>query len=169
MLYPQNIRLNDDELAAAHQVAIARFQHDRALGLKHTFNTTDREGTKWDEIGACGEAAAHKAFGIPFSTEVSDNVREADLVVNGKEYEVRTTRYHRGHLMVKDTDPDHRFLILVVQLDPYGYILVGEISVKRAREIAVRKIMAPGRPPTLWVSQEAMAEEGEDGRTTDRS
>lgn len=97
-----------------------------------------------DEIEATGaELAAAKCLNL-YPTFLEGRYAPADV---GLHYQVRSTRYVDGHLIVHPDDPlDHRF-VLVIVLDDTRYDVAGTVF---GREAARRELVRDRRGGVGW-------------------
>jgi hypothetical protein len=101
------IRLRDEEIQAATQVAVLRVVN--SLDRQNTTKGLPRYSFDIDVLGALGEMAVARYLG--YGSELSVDTFK-DIPDVGK-FEVRATQYENGHLILRKGDPGDRAYILV--------------------------------------------------------
>lgn len=120
------IKLSHQELFQAGMIGVARHLSARKNKHVHKLNETERDLNSWsvDINGVCGEMAVSKYLGIYYTPPAW---REDDLP-NG--YEIRTTTYYTGHLIIRPGDKPAVY-VLVVAKEPI-YSIRGWLHSKEA-------------------------------------
>lgn len=108
------------------------------IGCERRISSRERELTdrlithdKWDADveSAASEMAVHKALDCFWSGGL-DTFKKADL---GKTFQIRSTKYDHGHLIVRPNDPvDHTYLLITGRIPIFT--LVGGIKGTDARQ-----------------------------------
>lgn len=104
------VRLTKEEAREAAFVGVER-QLDAIYSGRFDHERTGRDDAWGNHIeGACAERAFCKAMNLPWVGKVNTFHGEADV---GQDFEVRSTKYTNGHLIVRPPDPDDRLYVLM--------------------------------------------------------
>lgn len=144
--------LTRSEFTAAAHVGLLR-QAGALANARADRTQPDRtwlDGLVAHVIGACGEAAAHKARGRWWDLSL-DGIGRADY---GADIQIRTRRNRDHDLIVHDYDPEHWRYVLVVG-EPPTMDVIGWISGADARQDHWRANHG-GYRPAWFVPQSAL-------------
>lgn len=145
------ITLSSEDLTWASSVGAARHISAIRRGLK------DKHGlmadTAWQVHieGACGELAAAKALGVPWSATV-DTFKRGDDVPGG--WQIRTRSRPEYELIVRPGDPDDALFLLVLGVAPH-YVVKGWITGREAKRPEWSRAHG-NRPPAYFVPHDQL-------------
>jgi hypothetical protein len=137
------VLLTDTEVALAKKVALQRLNYNIAHGIKHKYGMKDKDGLRYGTVGMLGEFAVAKHFNIPPDTSANGDYRNKDV---GGIYQVRTTEFHSGKLIIHNADADCDVFILVIKMSDNRYRLAGWLYGKEAKQNKYWYPLLPGRP-----------------------
>jgi hypothetical protein len=145
------VTLTDEETAYARGIGMKRQQECEKAGKK------DRHGFKGNGVnihilGAAGELAACKVFGLIWSASVNTFKGQADV---GDVGEVRATTYKTGSLIVREDDQDDHVFILVTGQIPH-LTIQGYMMGKDAKQKQWLSDRGNGRAKAYFVPQTAI-------------
>jgi hypothetical protein len=144
MIAPIDVKLNDQEIAKAEQVARRRAAESTHLADKHGFTG---DGLAIDMVGAPAEAAGCKALGLHWSGHVN-HFKLPDARHN---IQFRGTELERGSLIVRPDDDDRDYFALVTGHTP-NFRLMGWMLGRDAKQY--KWLRYPwGRPAAWFVPQ----------------
>lgn len=129
--------------------------------LRNLTHTANRPRLSWWEDvaqqaeGYAAELVVARSFGWYLPPHYPGAVHTGDVDAPSGPVEVRHTTHPTGRLLVRDTDPDDRWVFLVRGSIPELEIC-GAIRADEARRVGTRE--APGgRPPAFFVSADRLS------------
>jgi len=138
------IQLTKEEMDKGYALGSERWTESRKIGLK-----TDSSGSMIDVYGSWGEIACARAFQVGFDGNLN-SFKNPDLY--GTNYQVRTTIYKTGRLIIKKNDnPKHRY-ILVRWLGKNEFDVVGWVYGTEGMRLAKTEIIN-GKPLNFVASE----------------
>jgi len=96
-----SIKLDDEELTTLKELAKLRYEYARKRGIKDE-KVGDQSCAETDFIGICAEFAFCKHFNLYPDIGV-EKAKPVDCVMGGFTIDVKGTKYHHGHLILRKT------------------------------------------------------------------
>ena len=143
-----NVSLTPEEMLSAVIVGARRMIVSATANLKNSAGC----GRKWDDEieGAMAEAALARETGNFFDPRVG-RYNSKDV----GEYHVRQTSLPDGCLIIRDKDPDGKYVLIVGSLGEYK--IAGCIESVKARDMSQYRRAPNGRPPAWLIPQQELA------------
>ncbi len=151
---PTFVTLDPPEALMASYVGCRRRVASLARGCQDRHGYDGRNAWEQDILGALAELAVAKALDLHWSGSVNAWKRP-DV---GRSYQIRTTGYAAGRLLIRSEDPEVDTYILVVQVNPLQFKIAGQIDGRLARQPRWWTKPDPARPGCWAVPQSALHE-----------
>jgi hypothetical protein len=148
------VTLDPAEALMASYVGCRRRVASLARGCQDRHGYDGKNAWQIDIEGALAELAVAKALDLHWGGTVNAWKR-ADL---GRNYQIRTTVYPAGKLIVRALDAIDDVYILVVQINPLTFKVVGQINGLEARQTQWWTRPDPQRPGCWAIPQSALSE-----------
>ncbi len=145
----KTIRLTWYEIETAKNVGRLRRSESRGVSRnRHGLSGTEDRLLDLDIHAAGAEIAAARAMNLYFHGSVNAGKLEPDI---GRNVQVRATSHLTGRLILRDSDPDHFWYVLVVG-EKFLYHVVGWIRGRDGKQ--PRYLAAPAdRPAAYFIPQ----------------
>jgi hypothetical protein len=131
------ITLTPQQIALATGAAMARYDHAKGRGWNSVLPADKVDDRKGGILGAKGELAAALVLGVPWNGATVGVLAGPDL---DKNLQIRTRSRHLWDLLVRDTDKDEDWFVLVTSEDGLEFWLRGCILCRRAKEFPMMNI-----------------------------
>ena len=148
--------LSDEQMRIAAQIGVERYlwqirKYGAAGGSSWHGVDNDKNGWQIHIDGACAELAVAKFLGIPYDGGMIGNLGEPDV----GPYQVRSTSYATGCLLVRDKDdPDEIFIMAITKLPKI--ILCGWMYGHEAKQDKFLTDKGNGRKKSYFVPQDQL-------------
>jgi len=143
------VTLTNEEVKEAKEVAMARQAENVLKGRKPAYGINPQNDLRVHTLGACGELAVAKALDIPWTG--ARIFRAPDV----GQFEVRTTVYQSGHLILHPKDNDNSIFILVIG-EENTFELKGWIYGEKGKSRSYWKDKSKKDRPAYFVPQIAL-------------
>jgi hypothetical protein len=144
------IVLTEEEVRKAERVAESRQSENLKNARSDRYGADPRDGIRLHKIGAKGELAVAKWLGRDWDGNLND-FSAADV----GDYQVRTTKYDRGSLILHPADNDRDIFFLVINGDP-EYKIAGWIRATDGKEDRYWKDLSGDGRHAYFVPQRAL-------------
>lgn len=147
-----SITLSEVEMTIAGMVGSLRLIKSRGAGLRDPAAKVGTADWSTDFDAACAEMALAKYLGLYWNGGVG-TFKAPDV---GDIYQVRSTKWGNGHLIVKENDikPDEWFILAITDCLP-AVRLIGGIQCRNAKQDKYRR---EDYGNNFWVPQEDLLE-----------